>query len=169
MDKFCKFCGTKHTALEYPKKCDNCNRETFINPTPVAVLLQPVQCLKTNRIGLLIGERCGPFDKPGSLALIGGYVDMVDASVAHAAARELKEETSLEIETETIKIVDSSNNGRVMLMACSSNHILDLKHVEENFKASSEISRFDVIYEPMELCFPTHTLFAKKWFETGYH
>jgi hypothetical protein len=55
MDKFCKFCGNQHISDSYPKICDSCNKLTWKNPTPVAVLLQPV----TNGVnrGILIGKR----------------------------------------------------------------------------------------------------------------
>ena len=55
MDKFCKFCGAEHQAADYPKQCNNCNNITWLNPTPVAVMIQPVT--DGRRFGVLIGQR----------------------------------------------------------------------------------------------------------------
>jgi ADP-ribose pyrophosphatase YjhB (NUDIX family) len=155
MDKFCKFCGVEHTATEYPKTCRACEQITWINPTPVAVIGLRVR--DTNgRVGILIGER-GIQPQKGRMALISGFVDPHDASIEHAAVRELREETGIVISHEDVEMVSSFNTGKNMLVFCRSKIVVDIHDVLSQFKANYECPRIDIAWTAQELAFEAHT------------
>lgn len=149
MDKFCKHCGSKHTATEYPKHCTACDQTTWINPIPVAVIIQPVT--DGARTGILLGKR----GHSGDWAFPAGFVDMSDPTVAHAAVRELHEETGLVVGPEWLSIVHSYNTGRNMLVFCLSRLILKLPDLEA-FVPCEECPEIRVAWEPEPLCFASH-------------
>lgn len=163
MSQFCTHCGVRHTASDYPKLCQGCRQITFINPTPVAVLLVPVRERNGRKKGLLIGRR-NIEPKKGEFALIGGFVDMQDASVEHAAARELFEETCITIDPQRIKPVSSYNTGRNMLVFCRS-EVID-EYDLDVFQPNKECVGIKVAWDPEELAFPSHTEVMAKWFVT---
>jgi 8-oxo-dGTP diphosphatase len=94
-DSFCCYCGTRHTTTgSYPRICPSeiCQNVTYSNPLPVSVVLVPVEI--ESRIGLLVGKRNIEPQK-GKLAFFGGFVE--EEEVMKAGARELKEESGIEI------------------------------------------------------------------------
>lgn len=163
MDKFCKFCGCEHDSSEYPKHCNQCNNATWVNPTPVAVLLQPIYDPSRDRFGILIGQR-GIEPKKGLWGLPGGFVDTSDESVECAAARELKEETGLSADPASLSIMGSFCNGRQILIFCTG-PALPMSAIDE-FVSCEECPAVDVVWSPTELCFPSHTSFLERWFES---
>src|SRR5207244_10310646 len=81
----CSYCGAGFADdAPWPRRCASCGNASYLNPLPVAVLLQPVDD------GLLAIRRALP--PVGRLALPGGYVDAGETWQA-AAARELREGT----------------------------------------------------------------------------
>jgi ADP-ribose pyrophosphatase YjhB (NUDIX family) len=116
--------------------------------------------------GLLIIKRAiEPFI--GQWAFPGGFVDNEDESIMAAAARELKEETGVnihEFNTEP-KIVSSQNtkHGR-MLVFC------DLGTIHRHGFMSRvtlgpEVLDYRIATRPEELCFPLHTEAMTDWFD----
>ncbi len=162
MDKFCKFCGIEHTVDNYPKKCSNCEMETFKNPLPVAVLLLPV-ITPDGKIGMLTGQR-SIAPKIGEFGLIGGYVDCGDASFEAAAVRELLEEARITIPVDDVRTVYSYSDGTFMLVFCEANTPIPLAVVEDFFP-TSECSSLEVLFEPETLCFVSHTVAMADWFK----
>lgn len=161
MDFFCKVCGVKHQDSSYPKTCLSCEHITWINPTPVAVMIQPV-IDAFGKVGVLIGKRLNePFVEGWNL--IGGYIDTSDANVIHAAVRELEEETGIIASRTSIRLFWSFSDGIHLLIFCENlQHlpISDLRH----FKPNDECSELKVVWEPEELCFNSHTTALTKWF-----
>lgn len=162
MDKFCKFCGTLHTAAAHPKLCKACDQITWINPTPVAVLLQPVT--DTVRTGILIGKR-GIEPQRGAWGLPGGFVDPADASIEAAACRELWEETGSRVHPDLVKLVGSFCNSRQILVFGQSEQVLLWDTVQKNFEPNHECPEISVAWEPQQLCFESHTKFLASYFK----
>ena len=73
---FCHNCGAPYDTLVWPRQCLSCGNFTYKNPTPVAVLLQPVDD------GLLVVKR-GIDPGMGLWALPGGYMDLGELSLIH--------------------------------------------------------------------------------------
>jgi len=133
------------------------------NPTPVSVLLVPVNDPITGRVGILIGER-GINPQKGLYGLPGGFVDPSDPTLEYAALRELQEETGLSVNIENISLFSSYSDTRCMLAFNRSNQILFLQQVEEDFVPCHECPAVRVAWEPEKLCFTSHTEALAKWF-----
>jgi 8-oxo-dGTP diphosphatase len=164
MDKFCGHCGTKHTAFAYPKTCMVCERITYANPKPVAVLIQPVRDDETGQIGVLVGER-GIEPQKGTYGLPGGYVDDMDASFEAGAIRELFEETGLKQDIATLVPSHSYSDGRNVLVFFYSTEVMTLKRVKKYYKPCEECPKIKVIWEPETLSFSSHTKAVERWFD----
>ena len=107
MKKFahCGYCGHAFAPGQtWPRRCANCDRASYANPTPVAVCLLPVGD------GLLCVRRAVP-PAVGQLALPGGYIDLAE-TWQQAAARELFEETGLRIDAAEIEHVRTLSSDR---------------------------------------------------------
>jgi len=86
----CSYCGARFAeGAPWPRRCTACGNTSYLNPLPVAVLLQPVDG------GLLAIRRA--IAPVGKLALPGGFIDTGEGWQA-AAARELREETGIQID-----------------------------------------------------------------------
>ncbi len=160
-NKFCGFCGALHVATSYPRKCEACGMETFINPIPVAVLLVPVMVF--DKVGLLIGKR-GIAPHIGDWALIGGFVDIDDRTIEHAAVREMREETKIDIPVEDVYVRSSYNNGTNMMVFCEVRKTLQFSELFDIFELTNECTGLSAILEPEQLCFPSHTKAVVDWF-----
>jgi ADP-ribose pyrophosphatase YjhB (NUDIX family) len=91
----CSYCGARFdSAAPWPRRCAACAETSYLNPLPVAVVLQPVDD------GLLTIRRAIP--PVGKLALPGGFIDAGE-TWQHAVARELREETGLVIDPSTLR------------------------------------------------------------------
>lgn len=94
----CHFCGAAYAPGQpWPRTCAACGGTTWRNPIPVAVVLLPVDD------GLLMIRR-GVEPHVGKLALPGGYVDFGE-TWEQAAARELREETGVEVDPGEVRHV----------------------------------------------------------------
>jgi 8-oxo-dGTP diphosphatase len=96
--KYCPFCGTQLALVEkggvLRPACPNCGFVQFLNPVPgVVVVIE-----KDGQV--LLGKRAGGFGK-GKWGLPQGYIEF-DEDFLSAAIREVKEETGLEIEIQSI-------------------------------------------------------------------
>ena len=94
----------------WPRRCVHCENITFVNPLPVAVLLQPVD------EGVLLVRR-GIKPRRGKWALPGGYIDLGEGW-QEAAARELFEETGVRTDPAAVRLLDAHNgsDGRTLLL-----------------------------------------------------
>jgi ADP-ribose pyrophosphatase YjhB (NUDIX family) len=161
MDKFCKFCGTKHSAEEYPKQCNHCSHISYINPTPVAVLLQPI--VDGDNVGIVIGER-GIDPMKGHYGLPGGFIDPKDKNVIDAARREFREEIGFEAPDESKMILfDSYSDSKNLLIFVRSFHVLPLSALDA-FVPNYECPAIRVAWEPEQLCFNSHTNALAEYF-----
>lgn len=159
-DSFCSYCGNKFSANTYPKACDSCKSITFVNPLPVVVVLLPIK--NEDRLGILtIRRSIPPF--VGSLALPGGYLD-VNETWQEGASRELFEETGIQVDPKEMQEcgLETAPSNSNLLVFCGPPP-LDIKDLP-TFVPNNEVSETFITYEPIELAFPTHTQYIKKFF-----
>lgn len=99
-DTFCSFCGVAYPKdAPHPKTCEGCKVTVWSNPVPVALVLQPISV--EGRSGLLVIRR-GIEPKKGTLAVVGGFLEDHE-DVEHGGAREMREETGVEIDPSTLR------------------------------------------------------------------
>ncbi len=155
-DTFCSSCGTQYTNNEsYPKLCMKCGMEIWDNPKPVVVLV-----IRHND-GIYVVRR-GINPGIGLPALVSGYM-VVNETWKEAAARETWEEIQIRINPDAIRLIDvmSSSNFRNLLI---------FGYVEITdadvfpFTPNTEALARELVYEPIDLAFPTHTLVLATFF-----
>ncbi len=158
---FCHSCGARYESARWPRVCSACNRRHFRNPTPVAVLLQPVRLAGAPRDGLLVVRRADP-PHAGKLALPGGFVEFGETWRA-GAAREVFEEAGVTVDADGIEAfgIESANEGIVLLFGLA--RPIDGAALPD-FVANDEISERVILESPTDLAFPLHTAMAARWF-----
>lgn len=173
-DSHCSYCGTRHTEqILWPRRCFRCYNDSFSNPLPVVVVMLVVERYQGGlQKGLLIQKR-GIEPQKGGWALTGGYIDKGE-TWQEAAVREVHEELNLDIKEDRLELVGiaSSTKKDTMLVFCKYNETWDWQGgdnpgLEEFFKKdgflpNEEVAEVGVMWEPMELAFPTHNEFANK-------
>jgi ADP-ribose pyrophosphatase YjhB (NUDIX family) len=158
-DKFahCTFCGARFTLGQpWPRRCAACGEVSYLNPSPVAVALQPVAG------GLLVVRRANP-PAEDRLALPGGYIEM-DETWQAAAARELGEETGLRSDPSAVRLYDtvSAPDGTLLVIGLFAPAKLDdLPPSTSN----DESHGWEILLGPSELGFDIHTTIAARWFD----
>lgn len=152
----CGYCGAAfEVGQSWPRTCRGCGNSSFLNPLPVAVILQPVDD------GLLVVRRA--IDPAvGRLALPGGFIDHGE-DWRVAAARELREETQLEIDSDRVTLFDVSSAADVLLVFGLAPVLAESDLGD--FEPTSETSERLVVRASTELAFPLHTRAAARYFE----
>ncbi|HSU13059.1 NUDIX domain-containing protein [Longimicrobium sp.] len=152
----CSYCGARFADdAPWPRRCASCGSVAYLNPAPVAVLLQPVEG------GLLAIRRAIP--PVGRLALPGGYVDVGESWQA-AAARELREETGIGIDPAGIREVRvlSAPDGTLLVFGLAPPLCADAL---PPFTPSPETSERVVLGGPSEeMAFPLHAQVVREYF-----
>lgn len=154
-DTFCSHCGEKFAEnLDYPRTCKSCDIVTYRNPFPVAVVLLPVE----NEL-LVLRRNIPP--ALGRLALPGGFIEYGE-TWQKACARELFEETGIEISWEEIKLFDvkSAPDGTVLIFGLVQNK----QKSQITFTENTETQEIAFIDSAVELGFPLHTEIVRKYF-----
>lgn len=150
----CSYCGRPYGDVEtWPRRCDHCGHMTFQNPTPVVVLLQPVDA------GVLTVRR-NIRPQVGELALPGGYVDMGE-SWREAAARELFEEAEIKIDAGGIVLFDVVSVPRNVLIFGVAPRLSSAQLPV--FRPNDEVSERVIVGEPVALAFPAHTAVLERF------
>jgi 8-oxo-dGTP diphosphatase len=139
----------------------------YLNPIPAAVAIVPVYGLNPlsgrKELGLLTIER-GIAPQQGKLALPGGYLEQGEDWRA-GLLRELHEETGVRIDDPTcvsLKNAHSIDENRKLVIFGAVPVIKEeqLAH----FKTNRECTRYEVIFQPRELAFVTHTEVSQRFF-----
>ena len=154
-DSFCSYCGSEFPDnSKYPRNCVRCGTQTWSNPLPVVVVMLPVE--QDGKLGLLIQQRNIEPQK-GNWALTGGYIDNGE-DWRSAAARETMEELGLVTDPAKFQLYDvvGGKHNTTLLVVCvyeDTFHASTLKL----FVPNEEVQAVDVMWEPRELAFPSHT------------
>lgn len=159
-DRHCSYCGVAFPeALAWPRTCGGCGGVTYRNPTPVAVILLPVD-------DGLLGIRRGIEPRLGQLALPGGYVDATE-TWQEAAARELFEETNIVIDPTRVTDhgVRSVGNGGPILIFGVAPHIAS--RLLPPFTPTNETTERVILKQTDELAFPLHEWAVQEWFRSA--
>jgi ADP-ribose pyrophosphatase YjhB (NUDIX family) len=126
----------------------------FKNPLPVAVVLLPLAGSK-----ILAVRRAIP-PHVGQLALPGGYVDWGE-TWQEAAAREVREETGIEIRPDALQLLEVTSvpNGHLLVFAVGP--------VIQGFQQFSnpEVQELVALDGPAPLAFEAHTHALRRYFE----
>jgi ADP-ribose pyrophosphatase YjhB (NUDIX family) len=146
---YCSFCGRAFAEGQpWPRHCASCGSVTYRNPLPVAVVLVPVGA------GVVVVRRAIP-PRVGQLALPGGFINHGEGWQA-AGAREVREETGLEIDPAQIRefAVRSAPDGTLLVFGVAAPlRAADLPPFAPNDEASERV----VLDAPVELAFPLHS------------
>lgn len=152
----CGHCGARFDALDWPRRCVSCGRMTFRNPAPVVVVLLPVDD------DLLVVQRAIEPHR-GKWVLPGGYIDFGE-SWQHAAARELHEETGVDVDPASAELLTahSTPDGAQLLLFVRVQSVSrgELPPLEPR----PEVSAIDLISGPTVLAFPLHTAMCERYF-----
>lgn len=150
---FCSDCGARYGEGPFPKTCGTCGRTRWLNPLPVAVLLQPIGA------GVLVVRRAIP-PHVGKLALPGGFINLGESWQA-AAARETREEVGLEVDAAGVRLFDvhSAPDGTVLIFGVAP-PIATLPPLAAN----GEVSEVAVVTAPEPLAFDLHTRAIERFF-----
>jgi ADP-ribose pyrophosphatase YjhB (NUDIX family) len=155
----CSYCGAAFEAdQEWPRRCANCGNTSYLNPTPVAVVVLPVDG------GLLMVRRSIP-PHIGKLALPGGYVNLGE-TWQEAGARELLEETGIAIDPHELRElrVLSAPEGMVLIFGLARPR----SQAElPPFQATAEVSECIVGGPAEEVAFVLHRQVAQEFFSGG--
>ncbi|GAA3126654.1 NUDIX domain-containing protein [Streptosporangium carneum] len=152
----CSFCGAAFAPDQaWPRTCAGCGNSSYLNPLPVAVMVLPVG------EGLLVIRR-DVEPRRGELALPGGFVD-VGESWQQAAARELREETGVVVDADSVELFDvlSAPDGTVLVFGLGPR--LDAADLPP-MTPTAETTEWLLIDGARELAFPLHTRIAEKYF-----
>lgn len=124
----------------------------YENPTPVSVAV--VRVNTTQGIKVVIVKRgLSPF--AGEYCLPCGYVDKME-NAQMAAARELFEETGIDLAVADFTIIDSKISTRnTILLFCLYKHILEENEIDFNFK-NEETLELSLGDKSTNYCFKTH-------------
>jgi ADP-ribose pyrophosphatase YjhB (NUDIX family) len=157
-DKFahCTFCGARFTRGQpWPRRCSACGEVSYLNPSPVAVAVQPVDA------GLLVVRRANP-PAADRLALPGGYIEM-DETWQAAAARELREETGLPSDPSSVRLYDtvSAPDGTLLVFGLFPPAKVDDLPPPTS---SDESHGWEILRSPAPLGFDLHTAVSDRWF-----
>ncbi|MEV6929963.1 NUDIX domain-containing protein [Dactylosporangium sp. NPDC051485] len=148
----CSYCGAAYPqGSAWPRVCAACGETTWLNPTPVAVTLLPVDT--GNGRGVLVVRRnIPPFI--GELALPGGFIE-VGETWQEAAVRELREETTILADPGDVRLFDVHSVPRSILVF----GLLPARPLAElpTSVSNEETQGIEIALEPAQLCFPAHT------------
>lgn len=170
--KHCGYCGCVRTHwvkkdLAYlPLECNECGKETYCNPVPVAVSIIPVDKDNGEKGILLTRRNIAPHI--GGLCLPGGFMNWSE-SLTDTMSRELWEETGVELsprEFEHFETLSTPEGTRVLIFGVAKwnraeSYIRDkIKH----YKKTKETSEILIGGNAAELCFPLHQQVYNRWF-----
>lgn len=153
----CPRCGARlPEGRDWPKRCGGCDRETYLSPAPVGVVLQPVGA------GLVVVQR-GIRPHKGAWALPGGFIDAHE-SWQEGCARELWEESGIRVAPDalTLHSVEAARADNMILFFALA-PALDDEGALPPFVANHECTARRVMRAAEALAFPLHTQAAAQY------
>jgi ADP-ribose pyrophosphatase YjhB (NUDIX family) len=154
--RYCAYCGSLFIPDQpWPRQCSACGQFTYLNPAPVCAVFVPVED------GLLAIRRANQPHR-GRLALPAGYINLGEGW-RQAGARELFEETGLEIdpaEIQLFEISDAPDGSLIIFGLAAPRRLIDLPDFSPNPEASERV----VIHHADELAFHIYAAAAHKYF-----
>src|SRR4051794_16282128 len=158
-DKYahCTFCGARFVPGQpWPRRCGACGETSYVNPTPVAVAVQPVGG------GLLVIRRGIP-PAEDRLAPPGGFIE-VGETWQQAAAPELWGEAGLRADPHAVRLFDtlSASDGTLLIFGLFPSLATEAELPEA--PPTGETRERLVLHQPRRLGFELHTHVANTWF-----
>lgn len=150
---FCHHCGTKFESLDWPRTCVNteCGREQYDSPLVVGVGI--IRVGKDKLLGVTRGIKGFGY---GKNALPGGFAEKGE-SIEENAAREVKEETGMDIDPSLFRLFYSAPTPTGAILAfCIADITLDEAFVVLNKKMDAETLDVVMLERGAELAFPLH-------------
>jgi ADP-ribose pyrophosphatase YjhB (NUDIX family) len=150
---FCHHCGTKFESLDWPRKCVNteCGREQYDSPLVVGVGI--VRVNNDKLLGVTRGIKGFGY---GKNALPGGFAEKGE-SIEENAAREIHEETGIEIDPSLFRLFFSAPTPTGAILAfCIADITLTEEYVVANTKPDHETLAVVLLERGAELAFPLH-------------
>lgn len=153
----CSYCGYPFPdGLSWPRTCSACRAVSYANPIPVAVVVQPVDD------GALCIRR-GIEPRRGMLALPGGFINLGESWQA-AAARELREETGIDIHPDSIRTLRVFSAPDSTLLVFGIAPALAASDLPP-FETTAESTELVIVTRAEELAFPLHTEVLREFLE----
>ncbi len=155
----CSYCGHPFAADQpWPRTCGHCGNMSFVNPLPVVVMLVPVDT------GLLLIRR-GIAPGRGKWAFPGGFIDLGE-TWQEAGAREVREETHLQIDPSEIREfqVRSAPDGTLLIFGLAQPRTAEQL---PPFRATTETTERVVRQELRDMAFELHRLAGEAFFNGG--
>ncbi|MEV8512580.1 NUDIX domain-containing protein [Dactylosporangium sp. NPDC051484] len=149
----CSYCGAAYAqGAPWPRVCAACGETTWRNPLPVAVVLLPVDTDEGRGI-VVVRRDVEPMR--GELALPGGFIE-IGESWQEAAARELREETTILADAADVRLFDvqSVRSGNLIVFGLLPSR--PLAELPASIRTEESLG-FEVSVGPRPLCFETHT------------
>ena len=164
----CSYCGTIYVAESaWPRTCANCGETTWLNPTPVALVMMPIIGAE-GRTGLLMVRR-GIEPQLGQLGLPGGFIEEGE-TWQQAAVRELWEETGLRAEVDEVELADVLSAPRYVILVFGRvkprpiEDLAGLTPERVRVLSNGETQELVVIDHAQPLAFPLHTEMSDRFF-----
>lgn len=169
--KFCDRCGSKlPEGDEWPKTCPGHKGLVFVNPTPISVMVIPVRHKDDfGRFGILVGRRNHEPAK-GTFGLPGGFHDdkPEGETLMQGAIREVREETGLVLCENDVRhhyeYPNPAQSQTLVFYRYLTPLVIGLDFEVGPCNVSPECDELDVIWNPVQLAFQSHTNAAKIWF-----
>ncbi|MFB9446270.1 NUDIX domain-containing protein [Dactylosporangium vinaceum] len=149
----CSYCGAAYPqGAPWPRTCTSCGETTWRNPLPVAVVLLPVDTDEGRGI-VVVRRDIEPMR--GELALPGGFIELGE-TWQEAAARELREETTIPADPAEVRLFDvqSVRSGNLIVFGVLPPRPYNTLPASV---PTDESLGFEIAVGPRPLCFPTHT------------
>ena len=149
----CSYCGAAYAqGAPWPRVCAACGETTWRNPLPVAVVLLPVETGEGRGI-VVVRRDIEPMR--GELALPGGFIE-VGETWQEAAARELREETTILADAGDVQLFDVHSTASGNLIVFGVLPPRPIAQIPPSVRTEESLG-IEIPTQPQPLCFPTHT------------
>ncbi len=140
--RFCGCCGaTMAPSSEISMKCEECGHEDFPSLSPAVLVLVTRKGIDGEREALLVHARS--FSRQEMFALVAGFVETGE-TIEECVAREVKEETSLDIDNIRYYASQSWPFPSQLMIAFTANYAGgEIKFADNELSAGGWFTRID--------------------------